>query len=202
VAATNVNDGYIGTKDFSGDVRAAFEQSGWIFARRVTIDKNPQAQAIRTKAKTLMFVQKNKDSAWSWPALADYLLLFQKPGDNTAAIKTDVTNDEWIHFAHPCWYGIDESDTLNERLARDEKDEAHLCPLQLEVYRRCIRLWSNRGEIVADWFAGIGSCGVVAIEQERRFIGTELKETYFNRAARYLTDAVKQESLFAAETAA
>jgi DNA modification methylase/superfamily II DNA or RNA helicase len=196
VAATKVNDGYIGTKDFSGDVRAAFERAGWIFARRVTIDKNPQAQAIRTKAKTLMFVQKNKDSAWSWPALADYLLLFQKPGDNTAAIKTDVTNEEWIHFAHPCWYGIDESDTLNERLARDEKDEAHLCPLQLEVYRRCIRLWSNRGEVVADWFAGIGSCGVVAVEQGRRFIGTELKEIYFNRAERYLRDAMKQESLF------
>lgn len=198
VAATKVNDGYIGTKDFSGDVRAAFERSGWIFARRITIDKNPQAQAIRTKAKTLMFVQKNKDSAWSWPALADYLLLFQKPGDNEIPIKTDVTNEEWIEFAHPCWYGIDESDTLNERLAREEKDEAHLCPLQLEVYRRCIRLWSNRGETVADWFAGIGSCGVVAIEQERGFVGTELKDVYFDRAARYLRDAVRQESLFGA----
>lgn len=198
LSTSKVNDGYIGKRPFSNDILDAFRKHGWIFASRITIDKNPQAQAIRTKAKTLMFVQKNKDSSWSWPALADYLLIFQKPGENAQPVHTDVSNEEWIKLAHPVWYDIEESDTLNARSAREDKDEAHLCPLQLGLIRNAVRLWSNRGDVVLSPFAGIGSEGVIALEQERRFIGIELKESYFKQAVNNLKNAVKQESLLAA----
>lgn len=198
LSTSKVNDGYIGKRPFSNDILDVFRKHGWIFASRITIDKNPQAQAIRTKAKTLMFVQKNKDSSWSWPALADYLLIFQKPGENPKPVHTDVSNEEWIKLAHPVWYDIEESDTLNARSAREDKDEAHLCPLQLGLIRNAVRLWSNRGDVVLSPFAGIGSEGVIALEQERRFIGIELKESYFKQAVNNLKNAVKQESLLAA----
>lgn len=197
MTTTKNTDGYIGRIRFSDQIADNFEKHGWITASRVTIDKNPQAQAIRTKAKTLMFVQKNKDSSWSWPALADYLMVFQKPGVNPNSVITDVSNEEWIKLAHPIWYDIDESDTLNARSAREEKDEAHLCPLQLGTIRNAIRLWSNRGDLILSPFAGIGSEGVVALEQERRFIGFELKESYWKQAVKNLKAAVKQENLFA-----
>lgn len=197
LSTSKVSDGYIGKRPFSNDILDAFCKHGWIFASRITIDKNPQAQAIRTKAKTLMFVQKNKDSSWSWPALADYLLIFQKPGENPAPVHTDVSNEEWIKLAHPIWFDIKESDTLNACSAREEKDEAHLCPLQLGLIRNAIRLWSNRGDLVLSPFAGIGSEGVIALEQERKFIGIELKESYFKQAVANLKNAVKQDSLWA-----
>src|SRR5215510_11214304 len=196
LASLKVADGYIGKKPFSDDISELFRKHGWIFASRVTIDKNPQAQAIRTKAKTLMFMQKNKDSSWSWPAWADYVMVFQKPGENPEPVKTDITNEEWIKLAHPVWYDIVESDTLNIRSVRDEKDEAHLCPLQLGTIRNAIRLWSNRGDVILSPFAGIGSEGVVSLEQERRFIGIELKKSYFNQAVNNLQAVVKQEALF------
>ena len=139
-----------------------------------------------------------KDSSWSRPCLADYILTFRKPGQNPIPVKTDYSRNDWIKLASACWYDIDQSDTLNYTRAREDKDEAHICPLQLEVYRRCIRLWSNRGETVADWFAGIGSGGVVALEQERRFIGIELKESYFKQAVKNLQNMVKHENLLAA----
>lgn len=198
LSTSKVNDGFIGRRRFSDQIADVFELHGWICCSRVTIDKNPQAQALRTKAKTLMFVQKNKDSSWSWPALADYLMIFQKPGVNVSPVHTDITNKEWIKLAHPIWYDIEESDTLNARSAREEKDEAHLCPLQLGTIRNAIRLWSNRGDLVLSPFAGIGSEGVVALEQERRFIGFELKESYWKQAVKNLKAAVKQEGLFEA----
>lgn len=197
VACTKIGDGFIGTRAFSDDIRIAFEKRGWIFARRVTIDKNPQAQAIRTKAKTLMFVQKNKDSSWSWPAYADYIMIFQKPGVNPVEVKTDVTNDEWITLAHPCWLDIDESDTLNYRVAREAADDKHITPLQLKTIRNCVRLWSNRGETILDPFAGIASTGYVALEQDREFIGLELKESYYRHAVLNLKAVAKQYNMFA-----
>jgi DNA modification methylase len=163
-------DGYIGLRDFRGDVIRAFIDAGWIYYSEVAIDKNPQAQAIRTKAKKLMFVQKNKDSAASAPALADYILIFQKPGENAVPIKTDVTNEEWIQFAHPIWYDIRESDTLQYRGARAEDDERHIAPLQLPTIDRCVRLWSNPGETVFSPFAGIGSEGYQALKRGRKFL--------------------------------
>lgn len=200
LTTTKVTHGVIGWYDFRADVVRAMIEGGWIYDGEVVIDKNPQAQAIRTKAKQLMFVQKNKDSAWSRPAMADYILLFRSPGENLEPIShtanTGVTNEEWIKFAHPIWYDIQESDTLQYASAREHEDEKHICPLQLETIRRCVRLWSNPGDLVLSPFAGIGSEGHVALEQERRFVGIELKESYWKQAVKNLQNAVKQESLF------
>jgi DNA modification methylase len=186
IAAMLERDGYIGLKDFRGDVIRAYEAAGWIYDGEVCIDKDPQAQAIRTKAKALMFVQLHKDSAWSRPALADYILKFRKPGENPAPIQPDLTNDEWIEWARPIWYGIKESDTLQYTTARDAEDERHICPLQLGTIERCIRLWSAPGETVLDPFTGIGSTGYEAIRLGRRFVGCELKPSYWRIAVQNL----------------
>lgn len=187
--ATKNTDGYIGIKDLRGDVIRLFIERGWVFHGEVTVDKDPQAQAIRTKAKGLLFVQLRKDSSWTRPALADYLLLFRKPGDNATPILPDVTNDEWIEFARPVWYGIRENDTLQYTTARDPEDERHICPLQLEFIERCVRLWSNRGETVLDPFNGIGSTGHVALKNGRQYVGIELKPSYYRIAAKNLRNA-------------
>lgn len=182
-------DGVIGMRDFRGDLIRAYVDAGWIYDGEICIDKNPQAQAIRTKSKQLMFVQKEKDSSWLRPAMADYILLFRAPGENAVPVKTDVTNEEWILFAHPIWYGIRESNVLNYREAREEEDEKHICPLQLETIERCIRLWSNPGELVLSPFGGIGSEGYVARRFGRKFLGIELKESYWQQAVRHLHQA-------------
>lgn len=182
-------DGYIGLKDFRGDVIRSFIAAGWVFHGEVTIDKDPQAQAIRTHSKALLFAQLRKDASWLRPALADYVLLFRKPADNPTPIIPDLTNDEWIEWARPIWYGIRESDTLQVASARAEEDERHICPLQLGTIERCVRLWTNPGEIVLDPFAGIGSTGYEAVRLGRRFVGVELKPSYFKVAARNLADA-------------
>ena len=123
LTTTMSTNGVIGVTDFRGQVIKAYVDAGWIFHGEVTVDKDPQAQAIRTKAQALMFVTKNRDSSMTRPALADYLLLFRKPGDNDIPIKTDVTNDEWIEWARPVWLDIKETNTLNVRVARDNADE-------------------------------------------------------------------------------
>lgn len=174
--------GIIGLTDFRGEVIRAWHAGGWIFHGEVTVDKDPQAQAIRTKAQALMFVTKNRDSSKTRPALADYLLIFRAPGDNATPIKTDVSNDEWIEWARPVWLGIRETHTLNVRVAREEQDERHICPLQLDFIERCIRLWSNPGETVLSPFAGIGSELYMAVKLGRRAVGVELKPTYYATA--------------------
>ena len=183
VPATKIHDGYIGLKDFRGDVIRAFVDRGWHYYGEVCIDKDPQAQAIRTKAKSLLFVTLNKDSSDLRPALADYIIVFKKPGDNAAPIKPveagEMDNEMWIEWARPIWYNIKETDTLNVRVARTEKDERHICPLQLGTIERCIKLWSNRGDLVLDPFAGIGSTGYEAIRNGRAFVGIELKPEYY-----------------------
>jgi DNA modification methylase len=187
--------GVTGLTDFRGEVIRAHQAAGWTFHGEVTVDKDPQAQAIRTKAHALMFVTKNRDSSGTRPGLADYLLLFRKPGDNAVPIKTDVSNDEWIEWARPVWLDINETNTLNGRQARDDADEKHVCPLQLDFIERCVRLWSNKGETVLSPFAGIGSEGYVAVKQGRRFVGCELKSSYWASAVRYLTEAEQELAL-------
>ncbi len=199
ISTTKVTHGVIGWRDFRADVVRHFVSAGWVYDGEVVIDKDPQAQAIRTKSKALMFVQKNKDAAWSRPAMADYILLFRAPGENPQPIETDVSNEEWILWARPIWYGIRESETLNAAEAREEKDERHLCPLQLETIERCVRLWSNTGDWVLDPFAGIGSTGYVALKHERRFVGIELKRAYWKQAVRNIQQAQKQLGLFGSE---
>ena len=186
VPAMLVRDGYIGMKDFRGQTIAAFEAEGWIYHGEVCIDKDPQAQAIRTKSKSLLFTQLRKDASWLRPALADYILVFRKPGENAVPVLPDLTNDEWIEWARPVWYGIRESDTLNVAEGREEQDERHICPLQLGTIERCVRLWSNAGETVFTPFAGIGSEVYEAVRLGRRGVGIELKPSYFRAARRNL----------------
>lgn len=192
LTTTKSTHGVVGLTDFRGQVIAAHIEAGWVFHGEVTIDKDPQAQAIRTKAQALMFATKNRDSSSTRPALADYLLLFRKPGENAVPIKTDVTNDEWIQWARPVWLDIRETNTLNVRVARDDADEKHICPLQLDFIERCVRLWSNPGDTVLSPFAGIGSEGYVAVKYGRRFVGCELKPSYWRAACDNLLEMERE----------
>lgn len=211
VATKKAVDGHIGLTDFRGDVIRLFQETGWIFYGEVTVWKDPQAQSIRTKSYALAFQTKNRDSAGTRPALADYLLIFKKPGDNAVRIphapdSGEVTNDDWISWASPiwtdthdggwldpdgnlspAWFGIRESDTLNVRAGREDADERHIAPLQLEFIRRCVLLWSNPGETVLTPFGGIGSELYVAVKHGRRAVGCELKPSYWRTAVDNLT---------------
>lgn len=187
LTTTKATHGYTGLTDFRGDVIRAYIDNGWHFHGEVTVNKDPQAQAIRTKAHALTFATKNRDSAGTRPALADYLLLFRKPGDNAVPIKNDVSNDEWIEWAQPVWWDIKETNTLNVRVAREDADERHICPLQLDFIERCVRLWSNPGEVVLSPFAGIGSEVYIARKLGRYGLGVELKPSYWRTAVDNLT---------------
>lgn len=179
VATTKATHGVTGLYDFPGDVIRAHVDAGWTYFGRVAVNKNPQAQAQRTKSQALLFVTKNKDSSRSRPAIGDTLLIFRKPGDVAVPIKTDVTNEEWIDWAQPVWLGIRETHTLNATVAREDADERHLHPLQLDFIERCIRLWSNPDELVISPFAGIGSELHAAVRLGRRAWGCELKPSYW-----------------------
>lgn len=189
ITQQKVIHGVIGLTDFRGQVIKAFEDAGWIYHGEVTISKDPQAQAIRTKSQSLLFVTLRRDSSMTRPALADYLILFRKPGDNDTPIKAECTNEEWIQWASPVWLDIRETDTLNTAVAKDDRDERHICPLQLDLIDRAIRLWSNKGELVLSPFAGIGSEGYGAVKRGRRFIGIELKPSYWRTACANLARA-------------
>ena len=159
--------GASGRRDFRGDTIRHFERAGFIYHSEITIDKNPQAQAIRTHSKGLLFVQLQRDSAAMWQAWADYVVVMRTPGKNAEPIATELTQEEWIEYARPVWYGIRETDVLGVSQARESDDERHLCPLQLPVIERCVKLWSGKGEVVLSPFAGIGSEGYGAILQNR-----------------------------------
>jgi DNA modification methylase/superfamily II DNA or RNA helicase len=196
IPAMAQKDGYIGVKDFPGEVIRAYEKNGWQFVGRAFVQKNPQAQAIRTKSKALLFVQLRKDSSDSRPALVDQVLIFKKPGDNAVPVSPvangEMDNETWIEWANGIWLGIQESDTLQYSTARGADDEKHICPLQLGTIERCIKLYSNPGDTVLSPFMGIGSEGFVALKYGRRFIGCELKPSYFDIAVRNLQRAEHQ----------
>lgn len=209
VTAKKGVDGYVGIKDYRGEVIRMMESEGWIYYGEVTIDKNPQVKAIRTKDAGLMFKSLATDSARMHVALADYVLQFRKPGENPSPILAGIskkyrneqgwiTSEEWIRWARPVWYaqdwapdgdGIAETDVLNVQQARETDDERHLAPLQLSVIERCVKLWSAPGELVFSPFMGIGSEGYVATKLGRRFTGSELKESYWRHAVRNLQRA-------------
>ncbi len=185
-------DGVIGLKDFSNQIRLNFETNGFVYHSRVTIWKDPVTQMQRTKSLGLLHKQVRKDSSMSRQGLPDYLIVMRKLGENPEPIGH--THDEfpvgqWQQWASPVWMDINPSDTLQYRSARDDKDERHICPLQLEVIRRATMLWSNAGDLVLSPFAGIGSEGYVALKNDRRFIGAELKASYWKQAATNLASA-------------
>lgn len=194
VTSTQTTHGFQGLFDIRGAVIAAHIEAGWHYYGDITVDKNPQAQAIRTHSKALLFVQMEKDSTWSRPALADYVLIFRKPGDNavpvTPVANGEVTREDWIAWASPCWYDIRESATLNAAVAREDADERHICPLQLPLIDRAVRLWSNPGELILSPFAGIGSEGYQSVIRRRRFVGCELKQSYYATALANLRKAI------------
>ena len=189
---SKTRDGFIGLSDFPGAIISSAIEAGWIWHSKVTIWKDPVTAMQRTKALGLLHKQILKDSCMSRMGIPDYVLTFRRPGENPEPVshtRDDFPVTLWQKWASPIWDDIDPSDTLQFRSARENDDERHVCPLQLEVIRRCVRLWSNGGDNVLSPFAGIGSEGVVALEEARRFVGIELKQSYFEQAARNLAAA-------------
>lgn len=189
---SKVRDGVIGIRDFRGEIIRAFEEVGFIYHSEVCIWKDPVTAMQRTKALGLLHKQIKKDSCMSRQGIPDYLVTMRKPGDNPERVTNDNESfpvQLWQQYASPIWMDINPSDTLQHRSAREHEDERHICPLQLEVIRRAIKLWSNPGDVVWSPFAGIGSEGVVAIEMGRRFLGSELKRSYWSQAVKNLTTA-------------
>jgi hypothetical protein len=219
--ATKFRDGHIGMRDFRGELIRIFETHGFIYHSEVTIWKDPVVAMQRTKAIGLLYKQLCKDSALSRQGIPDYLVVMRKPGVNphpVAAPKKGVRFDSyigenppptkdsdrrygidvWQRYASPVWFDINQTRTLQYTAAREDKDERHICPLQLDVIERTIELWSNPGDLVASPFAGIGSELVTALKMGRRAVGSELKKSYFDVASKNLRDAVcpPQLSLF------
>lgn len=186
--------GGVGLMDFRGlNIRLA-ERSGLIFDYDWAVRKNPQAQAIRTKSHNLQFAGLERDRANARGALPDYLLKFRATGENDTPVVSegDVSRNDWIRWAECCWDDIKETDTLNVAEGRAENDTKHICPLQLGVIDRIVRLYSNPGEVVFSPFAGIGSEGFVSLKLGRRFYGCELKAEYHSAALRNLDRAIRQ----------
>lgn len=178
-------DGIIGIRDFRGELIKVFENAGFVLHSQVCIWKDPVTAMQRTKAIGLLHKQIKKDSCMSRQGIPDYLVTMRKPGENPEPVTH--TNDTfpvavWQRYASPVWMDINPSDTLQASSAREEKDERHICPLQLGVIRRALNLWTNRNDIVLTPFLGIGSEAVVSIEMGRRAIGCELKTSYYNQA--------------------
>lgn len=230
---SKIRHGHIGMRDFRGEVVRAYEDAGWIFHSEVCIWKDPVVAQQRTKSIRLLHKQITKDSTISGQGLADYMLMFRKPGDNPepvdgmfdryvgygnapTTVEARLASGEerakaekwfsievWQRYASPVWMDINQSRTLQYRSARDEKDEQHISPLQLDVIERCIELWSNPGDVVLTPFLGIGSEVYAAVAAGRRGLGFELKPSYFTQAVRNLTtlDEEKTASLFVTEAA-
>lgn len=190
---SKVRDGVIGIKDFRGLLIRIFTDAGWIYHSEVCIWKNPVTAMQRTKALGLLWKQLKKDSAMSRQGIPDFIVTMRKPGNNPERVThTDESFpcNVWQKYASPVWMDINQSDTLQRKSAREDKDEKHICPLQLEVIKRCIELWSNPNDIVLDPFAGIGSTPYVALRMGRRGLGIELKESYYNQAVKNCNEAL------------
>lgn len=189
-------DGKLGIKDFSGDIIRVHEKHGFTLHSRVTIWKCPVVEMTRTKALGLLYKQLQKDSSKSRTGMPDYLLVFRAPGENAEPIghrPDEFSVEQWQQWASPVWMDISQTNTLNVRMAKESRDEKHLCPLQLDLIERSIVLWSNPGDIVLSPFMGIGSEGYVATKLKRKFVGVELKESYWRQACKNL-DGVEAQS--------
>ena len=185
-------DGFIGLRDFSGELILAHRAAGFVYHARATIWKDPVVEMQRTKALGLLYKQLKKDSAMSRVGMPDYMLFFRKDEPNPNPIThtpEDLHVNEWQELASPVWMTVNQTKVLNGRLARSERDERHICPLQLDVIERCLKLYSNRGDLVLDPFNGIGSTGYQALKMGRKYIGFELKPEYARQAERFLSEA-------------
>ncbi len=226
---SKIRHGFIGMRDFRGEVIRAYEDAGWIFHSEVCIWKDPVVAQQRTKSIRLLHKQIVKDSTVSGQGLADYIVTFRKPGENPEPVAgcfdryvgesvgpdrskyttpTDGRNwysiEVWQRYASPVWLDINQTRTLQYRSARDEKDEVHISPLQLDVIERCIDLWSNPGDVVLTPFLGIGSEVYSAVEMGRKGIGFELKPSYFVQAVKNIAalHAARTDDLFRSGEAA
>ena len=200
--ASKERDGFIGLKDFRGDLIRAFQAQGFIFHAETVIWKDPVTQMQRTKALGLLHKSVRENSAMCRMGIPDYLVTMRTPGeqlDRVTHTRDDYPVDQWQKVASPVWMDINPSDTLQYQSAREHDDERHICPLQLEVIRRGVDLWTNPGDVVLSPFAGIGSEGHVSLQMGRKFVGIELKESYYQQAARNLQAALRiNGDLFAA----
>lgn len=199
---SKVRDGYIGLKDFRGEIIRAYQDAGFIYHSEVCIWKDPVVAMQRTKALGLLYKQLRKDSAMSRQGIADYLVVMRKPGDNPDPVThthDSLPVDVWQQYASPVWMDIRQTRTLQYMSARESDDERHISPLQLDVIERAIDLWTNPGDLVFTPFLGIGSEAYVALEMGRRACGSELKRSYFDLAARNCREArqAKAGDLFA-----
>jgi len=211
---TKWKDGAVGIKDFSGQIIKIHEDAGWVFHSRRTIWKSPVTEMTRTKHVGLVYGQLIKDSAKSRGGMPDYLMTFVKPGENAEPIEHDMDEEtatrlgrkrnpgrhvfplsQWQEWASPVWMTVDQSRVLNVEMAREANDERHLCPLQLDVIERALVMWSNPGNVVLSPFMGIGSEGVMSLRHGRKFIGAELKDSYWRQACRYLDAEERQGDL-------
>lgn len=190
--------GYIGIRDISGDIIRAHLKAGWVFHSRITIWKSPVVEMTRTKALGLLHKQILKDSGRSRAGMPDYLCVFRKPGDNPKPIahtSSDFPVSQWQEWASPVWMTVDQTNVLNVAAVRSDKDEKHLCPLQLDVIKRALVLWSNPGDTVLSPFMGVGSEGVESIRAGRRFVGVELKQEYYQQAVANIDGNDRQQVL-------
>ena len=188
-------DGTAGLRDFRGDIIRAHQAAGWTYHSEVCIWTDPVLEMQRTKAHGLLYKQLRKDSSFSRQGLAEYVVVFRKwpINEREEARQEPVTHDKeglplevWQRYASPVWMDIRRTDVLNVQEAREDRDEKHICPLQLDVVERCVDLWTNPGDVILDPFAGLASVGYKALQSDRRFVGMELKESYFLKGARYL----------------
>ena len=198
IVATKWKDGTSGIRDFSGDISRAFMERGWAMTGRITIWKSPVLEMQRTKAHGLLYKTLRKDSAASRVGLPGYLMIFRKPGENPVPIEHDTLDiplDRWQELASPVWMSVDHTRVLNGKEGREERDERHISPLQLDIIERALTLWSASDDLVFSPFAGIGSEGYCALQMGRKFVGAELKESYFKQAIQHLASAKQQLAL-------
>lgn len=200
--------GVIGLYDFPADIREVHEAEGWTFHSRITVWKDPVVEMQRTKALGLLYKQIQTDATRNRQGMADYVMVFRKtPDDEKDADRVGHDSrlfpvEQWQAWASPVWMDIQQTNVLNVRLAREDKDERHLCPLQLDLIERCVRLWSNPGDTVLSPFMGIGSEGWASLKAGRRFVGCELKESYYRQAVKNLSEAERSVNDLFAEVVA
>jgi len=181
-------EGYIGLRDFSGLIISEMQKAGFIYHSRVTIWKNPVTEMQRTKALGLLHKQVKKDAAMSRVGIPDYLLVFRKPGEHTHPVKCDISVDTWQQYASPVWMDIDYGNTLNGTKAREDNDEKHICPLQLDTIERATILWSNQKDPCLSIFGGVGSEPYTFIKLGRKAVAFELKTSYYDQMVKNVKD--------------